>query len=75
MKKKLILVIGGGKEAVPGIIHLQKNGYEILVVDKSLKAPSKKFANHFLQSSIYNIQKTVKKVIHFNKLRMVSGHI
>ena len=45
MRKKIILVVGGGIESIPGITHLQKEGHEILVVDKSAKAPSKKISN------------------------------
>ena len=67
MEQKLILIIGGGKEAVPGIIHLQNNGYKILVTDKSINSPSKKIANYFIKSSIYNISQTIKKIIKFNE--------
>ncbi len=73
MRKKIILVVGGGIESIPGITHLQKEGHEILVVDKSAKAPSKKISNYFIKSSIYNIQHTVKKVIIFNKLRKIDA--
>ena len=73
MRKKIILIIGGGIESIPGITHLQKKGHEILVVDKSAKAPSKKISNYFIKSSIYNIQHTVKKVINFNKLRKIDA--
>jgi len=63
MRKKLILIIGGGKESIPGIIELKRNGYKTLVTDKSNKAPSKKFSNYFIKSSIYNTKSTIKKIL------------
>ena len=73
MNKNLILIIGGGIESIPGIMHLQKNGHDVLVVDKSSKAPSKKISNYFIKSSIYNIQDILKKTIDFNKTRKINA--
>ena len=64
---KLILVIGGGIESIPGILIAKKNGYKVLVSDLNPNAPSFEFADFNIISSTYDHKQTAKK-LNFSKI-------
>ena len=66
-KKKVILIIGGNLESLHGIKIAKANNYITVVVDGNYNAPAKKFADYFINTSIYDDGETVKKVFILNK--------
>ena len=46
-QRKKIMLIGAGREQIPGIIKAQEMGFEVVVTDRDQYAPGAKLANYF----------------------------
>jgi biotin carboxylase len=67
LRKKVILIIGGNIESIPGINEAKKNGYITVVTDGNKNAPAKKYSHYFIQADTYDYHETIKKVLRFKK--------
>ena len=56
---KTIWIVGGGVEAIPGIISAKKLGLNVVVSDGDPNAPGLKFADKSIIVSTYDIEETV----------------
>lgn len=73
---KVLLVIGGGIESIPGITKAKEMGLKVVVTDMSPDAPALHYADYTLSCSTYDVSKTmlaVRKFIQENGL--ISGVI
>ena len=72
--KKALLFIGGGLEAVPGIVLAQKMGHYAVVSDANEKAPGCVTADYVLKASTYDVQSSLRAAMNFHKkVRPISG--
>ena len=59
---KTLLIISGGLEAIPGIIHAKKMGFHVVVSDGNPHAPGFEFADDYIVESTYDIEATANAV-------------
>ncbi|OUU30992.1 MAG: hypothetical protein CBB97_00660, partial [Candidatus Endolissoclinum sp. TMED37] len=60
--KKVILIIGAGREQVPAYLLAKKMGLEIVCTDIDQNAPGFKLADHSIIVSTRDVEKTFEKV-------------
>lgn len=60
--KGMLLIIGAGREAVPGLHHLRELGYKLFVVDGAYDAPGLAYADHSLIASVYNPSEVIHRL-------------
>jgi biotin carboxylase len=60
VKKKSILIISGGEEAVPGIIRAKEMGLNVIVSDLNPSAPGMQRADDHIVASTYDFLETAK---------------
>lgn len=76
LKKKTILVIGGGLEAVEGVRQLQEDGFFVVVCDGNDKAPCFELADAAIVASIYHAEQCVPAVSDYHRsVRAIDGLI
>ena len=64
---KTIWVVGGGAEAIPGIILAKKLGLNVVVSDGNPNAPGLKFADKSIIASTYDIEGTVNAAYEYHQ--------
>ena len=64
---KTIWVVGGGAEAIPGIILAKKLGLNVVVSDGNPNAPGLKFADKSIIASTYDIESTVNAAYEYHQ--------
>jgi len=62
---KTLLVVGGGIEAVPGILIAKNMGLRVVVSDASLKAPGFEVADDTILASTYDPEETIKAAVDY----------
>jgi len=65
-EKKTLLVVGGGIEAVPGILLAKKMGLKVVVSDADPKAPGFEVADDVIFASTYDLEGTTKSAVDFS---------
>ena len=60
------MFVGGGIETLPGIEICKKRKYKTIIVDGNKNCFCKKYADYFIQASIYDFKKVLKKTKNFN---------
>lgn len=71
--KKVILIIGAGREQVPAYLLAKKMGLEIVCTDIDQNAPGFKLADHSIIVSTRDVEKTFEKVKTFCKSKKING--
>ncbi|MFC2075735.1 ATP-grasp domain-containing protein [candidate division KSB1 bacterium] len=64
--KKTILIVGGGVEAVPGIVLAEEMGLHVVVSDMNPEAPGFSRADDRLLASTYDVDATLSEAIRFH---------
>ena len=64
---KTIWIVGGGVEAIPGIILAKKLGLNVVVSDGNPNAPGLKFADKSIIASTYDIEGTVNAAYEYHQ--------
>ena len=64
---KTIWIVGGGVEAIPGIILAKKLGLNVVVSDGNPNAPGLKFADKSIIASTYDIESTVNAAYEYHQ--------
>jgi len=62
---KTLLVVGGGIEAVPGILIAKNMGLRVVVSDASPKAPGFEVADDTILASTYDPEETIKAAVDY----------
>ena len=76
MGTKVLLIISGGIEAVPGIRLAKEMGLNVVVSDGSSTAPGFEYADDCIIASTYNVNETVQKAKHYHEtIRKFDGVI
>lgn len=63
---KILLVVGGGIEAVPGILLAKNMGLKVVVSDADSNAPGFKIADDTILVSTYDVEGTIKAAIDYD---------
>ena len=63
---KTILVIGAGREAIPGLQHAKAIGYRIVATDGNPHAPGFAYADAQLVTSTYDAPATIQQALHYH---------
>ena len=70
---KTLLIIGGGIEQVPAYKAAKKRGLTVVGTDRDADAPGLKLADHVIQASTRDVNKTVEKVERSSKTHKIDG--
>ncbi len=64
---KTLLLIGAGREQIPGIKLAREMGLRVVATDMNPQAPGFQFADDHLIVSTYDVEKTVAAALEYNK--------
>lgn len=60
-KRKTLINLGAGSSQLP-LIQKAKKKFDLIIVDKNINSPAKKYANKFINVSIEDTKKIIKKI-------------
>ena len=75
MKNKILLIIGGGIESLPGIKKAKEMGYKIIITDGNPNAPGFNYADEFFVVSTYDIKGNLEICEKISKRKKINGVI